>query len=194
MSAPTREDYAARINALMGVTLSDEHRRRRRSVFEAAKTASHCARCGRRLKPSDPVWRKRVSLGRSFAVAPTCKGCADEWEERRWPGEPCEGCGRLVHKEKPRIRERTLWEDFHDIKRHSFCCEVCRHKAVTKAVRERRAESRGTYQCEACGKSFRPTRTDAKFCSAGCKQHAYRKRAPSPPWARRNSRNEGAAS
>jgi hypothetical protein len=30
--------------------------------------------------------------------------------------------------------------------------------------------------CEACGQAFRPTRSDAKFCSNNCKQTAYRAR------------------
>lgn len=37
--------------------------------------------------------------------------------------------------------------------------------------------SRGrTLICAACGEAFRPVRTDARFCSAACKQRAYRKR------------------
>jgi hypothetical protein len=44
-------------------------------------------------------------------------------------------------------------------------------------VRLRRAEARGaTRVCAECGETFEPTRADAKFCSGGCKQKAYRKR------------------
>src|SRR5262249_7721198 len=42
--------------------------------------------------------------------------------------------------------------------------------------RARRRDRRGTHDCQMCGETFEPTRTDAKFCSAACKQKAYRKR------------------
>jgi hypothetical protein len=34
-----------------------------------------------------------------------------------------------------------------------------------------------TRKCKACGAKFRPARADARYCSAGCRQRAYRARA-----------------
>jgi hypothetical protein len=177
---------ADQINALMGVTADDEWRRRRLIIRNAQESASCCGECGKAIKPGEPVWRKRISLGRSIfggwhtRVVPTCKQCSGEREIR--PSKPCEGCGRLVH-DVPTYS----WT-----KRRTACCDECRTKAQAKAARERRTKARGQRQCEDCGETFKPTRTDSKFCSVACKQRAYRKRVTdNKPVARdgRNSRN-----
>jgi hypothetical protein len=38
------------------------------------------------------------------------------------------------------------------------------------------ASARETRSCESCGQTFEPARTDALFCSAACRQRAYRSR------------------
>ncbi len=38
------------------------------------------------------------------------------------------------------------------------------------------ASARETRSCESCGQAFEPARTDALFCSAACRQRAYRRR------------------
>jgi hypothetical protein len=38
------------------------------------------------------------------------------------------------------------------------------------------ASARETRSCESCGQIFEPARTDALFCSAACRQRAYRRR------------------
>ena len=38
------------------------------------------------------------------------------------------------------------------------------------------ASARATRRCENCGQTFAPARTDALFCSAACRQRAYRRR------------------
>jgi hypothetical protein len=38
------------------------------------------------------------------------------------------------------------------------------------------ASARETRSCESCGQTFEPARTDALFCSAACRQRAYRRR------------------
>ena len=38
------------------------------------------------------------------------------------------------------------------------------------------ASARETRSCASCGQAFKPARTDAVFCSAACRQRAYRRR------------------
>jgi hypothetical protein len=38
------------------------------------------------------------------------------------------------------------------------------------------ASARETRRCESCGQTFEPARMDALFCSAACRQRAYRRR------------------
>jgi hypothetical protein len=165
-------------------TLDDEERRSRRIIREAAKEGRTCAKCGQKLKPGAPVWRQRIGLGHGFfggwriAVAPICKKCHAKEEKfdreyglrtRYEDAKPCEGCGRPVH-----------YKMDHIYRQHSFCSEVCQSKVLsataTAAARQQRAEARGTRTCENCDKIFTPTRTDVRFCSAACKQRAYRRR------------------
>src|SRR5687768_11800635 len=104
-----REEAAARINALMGVTDDDEKRRARRAIRNAAATASHCGKCERELTHSQPVWRAQVSLGRGMfggwrvAIAPYCKGCIPKYQEFQQRPKPCGGCGRAVYKNGMRL-------------------------------------------------------------------------------------------
>ena len=165
----SREEVAARINALWGVTADDPVMRVVRKTRNAQRDASHCADCEREIKPSEPVWRFRVSwhsyIGCSHNLAPHCEQCSkSHWRSFR-KAEACEGCGRPVYNEWHSLRPRR-----------SVCSEQCRHKATSAAAKRKRSEARGTRQCQDCGKTFKPTRSDARFCSVACKQRAYRKR------------------
>ena len=174
-----REECAARLEALWGVTPNDDGAARAR-IHNAQETASNCAQCGRRLKPPEPVWRKRLYLGPSFGgfhvrVAPICERCKGDRTFQYWSDEPCKGCGRPVYNEMNRV-----WRN------HTVCCEVCGYKAASAVARQRRTKARGTRACQECGETFKHTRTDARFCSVACKQRAYRDRATAVV---RNSRN-----
>jgi hypothetical protein len=106
----------------------------RDTIYQAAKEGRICGECGRKLKPNDPVWRKRLMKGANIfgqltrTMAPTCNKCRekekqferdyglrDKYEEAK----PCEGCGRPVHDP----------DDFV-LRMHSFCSEVCQHKVL----------------------------------------------------------------
>jgi hypothetical protein len=150
---------------------NESSRERRRRIRETARTARHCADCGRALAPQEPVWRHRISLGPGFlgfgwryGVAPCCEQCRSTWRPYA-PVVPCEGCGRPVHNGRT-CRTR----------RHTFCCEVCKLQAVNADARQKRALTRNTMPCEGCGETFEPKRTDARYCSAACRQRVYRKR------------------
>ena len=168
-----------------GVEVTDEERQRRHFRYDVAKTCSHCADCERPLAPDEPIWRQRISLGRSMfggthhRLLPVCETCShakrSEYSYRYphpstefRPAQPCEGCGRPVHE---RYRDGLFHRNHHVI-----CCEDCYKAAELKYARETRTLARGTHECQICGKSFEPTRNDAKFCSSACKQKAYRKR------------------
>jgi hypothetical protein len=69
-------------------------------------------------------------------------------------GQACQHCG-------------TTRGDF------KTCCERCSGQLLRAARRTYRL----AHDCASCGKVFTPKRSEAKFCSAGCKQRAYRQRA-----------------
>jgi hypothetical protein len=152
-----------------------------RVAFSWLEMINHCARCTSPVGPGEPVWRRQAYLGpgmlggHRFGLRPHCAACRGNdawyWEPRR-----CECCGREVNY---RIDGRRH--------RRTFCCERCATiilvaEANAKA-RRRRAEKRGaTSTCPACGETFEPGRADAKFCSAACKQKAYRRRVTDNKW------------
>ena len=184
----TLDEIVASIRAMSGVTDDDREQEYRRNIRNAQEDASVCAKCGRQIAASDPVWRERCSLGQGWfgghreTVAPVCFSCKSEYE--RFSALPCGGCGRVVHNLDIGYRDRSLW----------FCSEVCQAKARAAQARERRREARDSRTCEGCAKTFNPTRTDARFCSVACKQRAYRQRvtdnAPVPqyPHKKRNAK------
>jgi hypothetical protein len=162
-------DLAARIREVAGVTADESRKRYRFAIRNAAQTCSNCAKCGRALTADAPVWRAQLPLGYGpfgrwqTKIAPVCEQCASKWRAR--PARPCENCQRPVHQENNfRSHRRT------------FCCEVCEHAARASFARQKRTDVRGTRQCESCGETFEPTRTDARFCSPACRQRTYRRR------------------
>jgi hypothetical protein len=57
----------------------------------------------------------------------------------------------------------------------AFCSNACERAYKAQLRRERRAEARKKI-CEVCDEEFTATRLDAKTCSDGCRQKAYRRR------------------
>ena len=164
------EALAAEIEQLVGVTDNERDQRGRHVIRNAQKTCAQCAKCGAGLAADAPVWRQAMSLGRtlfggwSYTVAPVCERCRSDYRDYRRP-LPCEGCGRSVHQEYSRRSHRR-----------TFCCKACEKAVRATAARQRRSDARATRQCEACGETFDPPRTDARFCSSPCRQRAYRRR------------------
>ena len=167
-----REECAARINALMGVTADDPARARRINIHNAAKTGTHCAKCAKELAPGEPVRRHRVGLGYGLSgwrstVAPHWIECTHEWRALLLRAKPCEGCGRPVHNEFDGVSNWRL---------HTYRSEDCQRTARAANARQRRLQERGMRPCDECREIFEPARKDAKFCSVACKQKAYRHR------------------
>jgi predicted nucleic acid-binding Zn ribbon protein len=110
--------------------------------------AAICRNCGGELKPPERInlYRRSVEL--------YCDACAkrEDWI----PDHRCVVCGVVM------------------IGQASRCSETCDRKAASEARRKRRAWRRGKKICQTCGERFEPTRTDAKYCSAACRQRAYR--------------------
>jgi hypothetical protein len=166
------EEHAAEIRRLLGIEDDDPAERDRRcAIYRAQENAACCAQCQRPIAAGEPIWRNARLLGPgffggwSYTVAPVCADCKSDLTEFR-RAAPCEGCGRQVHNE-------------HNFRSHSrtFCCKQCEHQAYAAEARRQRAEARGlTRTCVECGETFAPKRSDSRFCSAACKQKAYRRR------------------
>jgi hypothetical protein len=147
-----------------------------RPPFSYADKCEHCATCKRILRSDEPVWRKRVGIGRGMfggrrtAIVPVCEQCIGDDPCVHSVG-PCKNCGRTVHD--------TAWPF---PRRFIYCCHHCEltHQSarLAAASRQRRADARGSSRsCVECGDHFEPRRTDSQYCSTACKQKAYRKRA-----------------
>jgi hypothetical protein len=146
----------------------------------AAVHCRWCARCGRDLKPGEPVWLHfaetleagEVSVRPLGRFAPHCEACRRSGLTLDlWPGTrgyldlgPCEGCGRTVHRALTR-RPQTV-----------ACCDECRKVIRRRRARQRRLDRRivDTGRCSWCGDPFTPARRDARYCSGRCRVAAHR--------------------
>lgn len=133
-----------------------------------------CNKCKRSLAGGEPIWRICLGcgLGRDMfgrlrrGTRAFCRKCRIKNDRREYVTTKCETCGREVHNELNRRRRR-----------HTFCCQACAIKAQSARARQRRTEARGASKpCTICGEHFEPTRKDSCYCSAACRQKAYRRR------------------
>lgn len=189
------KDVGKNLRASLGIPEpTDKERAERKIRWRAQQTAECCGKCGLDLKPDDPVWRTRISLGPGFfgggrrAIVPLCdkcKGTSDHYEGPR----PCESCGRPVANE-PKVKIKRVdyaaraardWRRFHGLpeapekQSHWFCSERCAKRCYGSKERDGRAAQRFKV-CPVCGESFEAQRLDAKTCSSPCRQKAYRRR------------------
>jgi hypothetical protein len=156
---------------------SGEERERWKAARRARKTGA-CAGCARVFAPAEPVWACGFStegmFGGAHTVAPVCAECYEQrdsygwriydlagysgvlagWLKGPWP---CHYCGRTVHAHT----ERAAY----------YCADPCRQASHN----ERRHVERAAITCP-CGRTFTPRRSDAVYCSAACRQRAYRQR------------------
>lgn len=154
------------------------------------KGALRCAKCGRKLKASEPVWRARFRnglglYGQGAELGAHCEKCRPDDREydfdpsgkliTRWIARkyyllgPCDNCGREVNTCELR---RAQWV---------FCSEACQRRRLAihyaALARQQRAEARGPSRaCAECGEHFEPVRANSVYCSGACRQKAYRKR------------------
>jgi hypothetical protein len=151
---------------------------------EATKTARVCGCCGQKL-PSDEfaffgakvyvgMWAlywDRVSKPQicklRYERTVLCGSCAPEWLSPERDDVVTQLC---AHCERPMVLRLKLSE-----LQRAFCTDSCRHTYHNQLRKEKRSEVREKV-CEVCGEVFTATRRDAKTCSDGCKQKAYRQR------------------
>jgi hypothetical protein len=135
-----------------------------------------CQACRRDLAEGEPIYRIsngydgpwHQSLG--GAVGSVCGDCKNQywsWGQQWESAEPCAHCARRVIRSGRRKRPKYV-----------VCGAACRAAVYGEVARgRRRLPSR---RCADCGNDFVPKRSDAEYCSAACKQRAYRKRAIGP--------------
>ena len=140
------------------------------------KRVDHCTRCvepfgGNRAAAymvTEKVAYEIFNLGdERFAAtsdrqtAPVCAACvtpAEEADSTRERG--CEGCGLAM--------------------RSQFIVRTGSGRCTLRALRARRRHMRPMSHCVVRGASFKPKRSDSVYCSAACKQRAYRCQAHDP--------------
>jgi hypothetical protein len=82
-----------------------------------------------------------------------CADCADAA-----PFEYCDACrAKYEKRQQKEFEQRTA-----------------KQRAEYKRRRERKLRGRPQRRCETCGADFKRTRTDARYCSATCRQRAHR--------------------
>jgi hypothetical protein len=122
--------------------------------------AMQCHVCNKPLAERAPIYRLPLSSG-SIEVACVCTGCVSgrSFKGRQWREPvPCNHCARPVIS-------------FRKVPRQVICGPECR-----QAIRNAQGRRRDGQWCRTCGQTFPPKRTDALFCSAACRQRAYRRR------------------
>jgi hypothetical protein len=87
-----------------------------------------------------------------------------------WSCVVCHGDRRMLDGEPYRIYgdadgRRLRWVGY---------CWACASDAENERQRELRRLARANRRCEACGETFTLSRSDARFCSAACRQRHYR--------------------
>ena len=145
-----------------------------------------CQRCHRELAANEPVYR--VAVGYSVndyclfgsAVGSICAGCAfatwtstfqgreyvhSVYSDQQWRAlEPCAVCERPVVLNSRRRRPK-----------HVVCGNRCRATVYARQRRPRR-KARLEQNCATCSERFVPARSHGTYCSAACRQKAYRRR------------------
>ncbi len=151
---------------------------------KARESAGVCGCCGRELTLKEPAyfgadvyvgmwpfyWRgvsKPQICKPRYERTVLCESCAPEWLSPERDDVVTQLC---AHCERPMVSRLKLSE-----LRRTLCSESCLRAYRNQLRNEKRAEERKKI-CEVCGKEFTATRQDAKTCSAGCKQNAYRRR------------------
>jgi len=93
--------------------------------------------------------------GRSTATMPSRDKAFDPLNMR------CRECGRSGFR----------WWQMHRWRSpERMRCQAC----YERARRRKKREARPLIACDHCGESFKPTRSDARFCSDRCRQRAHR--------------------
>jgi hypothetical protein len=177
------DELEALLTELLKYLLPEEER-----AWEVAYEAIHgmrtCGSCGRELSPKEPAYLgAKVYVGTwplywiyiskpqickpLFVDTVLCSSCAPEWLSPERDDVVMQLC---AHCERPMVSSLDL-----SALRRTFCSDRCKEAYHDQLRKEKRAEELKK-MCEVCGEEFTATRRDAKTCSDGCKQKAYRQR------------------
>jgi len=164
--------------------VAEEEWEARELAREARANARWCGCCGRDLLSQEPAYLgAKVYVGMSpldwdrvskpricqplHERTVLCDACAPEWLSPERDDVVTQLC---AHCERPMVSRLELSE-----LRRTYCSDPCRQAYRNQLRKEQRAKERKKV-CEGCGEEFTATRRDAKTCSDGCKQKAYRRR------------------
>ncbi|QIN78330.1 hypothetical protein GBA65_07145 [Rubrobacter marinus] len=169
-----------------------EEREARSLAFRAREHVDECGACGHSLLPGEPVhfgaevyvgfppirwrWVDPPLVGKPhYQRTVLCGSCSPEWLTPGRGDVVAQLCARC---ERPMVYRLTA-----SSMRRTFCSEDC-GRAYRDQLRNQSRKERGAVErekvCEVCGEEFTAARKDAKTCSQGCKQKAYRRRRRKP--------------
>jgi hypothetical protein len=144
--------------------------------------AKHCDDCGPEGSWAEVRWSCPNAYSRQHPDI-YCDGCHPKmWHDPT----PCEGdCGRLVanHRQvRPAFRRgphggyggKNQYDGSH-LPPRVFCSRRCRQVIAARERQENRVEV-DPIICPECGERVDARRRDARYCSAACRQRAYRAR------------------
>jgi hypothetical protein len=163
--------------------------------YKAKKSAEVCGQCGGEI--GEPVFFTTKNT-RRWRV-PACADCGRDYylavrletklktvsppglDELTQILEPthaeaeCVSCGRTCILCRDRHKFEKSWLKYRG-ERRTFCSQRCRVRHNNQKRSEQLERERANTECQECSDIFTPDRSDAKYCSAACKQRAYRKR------------------
>lgn len=138
----------------------------RRALQHRSSRGECCAQCAKDFDASEPIYRSRTYVGPGFLggtrtwILSFCDVCRPA---ERYRHGNCAICSRDVHNPCDVL-----------YRRHIHCSERCMRAYYARLQRDQRKAARQRI-CEQCRSEF-IGRRDSKFCTAACKQRAYRKR------------------
>jgi len=126
-----------------------------------------CPKCRKPISAGAPVWRMGYAGRFGPIYSMCCEACLDggvmgDYYRQKYEAQGprhCKQCDRLIYG----------W-----YKRTWHCSEECRLKTQTQRVSEEKARLRQERPCPQCGETFKPKRSDGRYCSGRCRMAAFR--------------------
>jgi len=144
----------------------------RKIAQHSISNRARCDVCRRKLESGEPVFRARVL----YRVRPVCRSCAsiELTADGQYIRHQCIEYNRSVRCE---YCDRPIFGDRWQVPVRHYCSRECQNDAAGERRKQRRALKRKPKPCAMCGQLFKPRRMDSQYCSAACKQVAYRRRS-----------------
>jgi hypothetical protein len=155
-------------------TEEEQHERRERE-WRGRQYGEVCGRCGHAFEADEIAYLFADWPSRKMVRCADCRGDVKTDEP-----QPCRGCDRPVAV-SPRFRrygyEGPTFDEQGDLKYtrpkvYVICSERCAGRESRRQRRERHDPE--PIDCQVCGERMDTTRGDARYCSAACRQKAYR--------------------